>query len=382
MTKHIFITGGVVSSLGKGLTAASLALLLQKRGYRIRLQKLDPYLNVDPGTMSPFQHGEVYVTVDGAETDLDLGHYERFTGEDCTRASNYTTGRIYSSVIQRERAGGFLGKTVQVIPHITNAIKDAICSMDGEDVDIVITEIGGTVGDIESQPFLEAIRQLRQEIGRDNGLFVHVTLLPYIKAAGELKTKPSQQSVGILRTIGILPDILVCRCEHSMEEEHRNKLALFCNVDRELVIEEKDVANSIYEVPVELTRQGMDVYVLEKLRLHVNNLDLTDWKRMLENLIEPKHGEVEIGVSVFLIDEGVDSGPILVQERYQVTERGWDTVIRETKTLGMSACIDALRKVARGDFETLPNDAQDMTKFSAPTRADVEDFLARGNRFF
>ncbi len=296
MTKHIFITGGVVSSLGKGLTGASLALLLQKRGYRIRMQKLDPYLNVDPGTMSPYQHGEVYVTADGAETDLDLGHYERFTGQDCTRASNYTTGSIYSAVIQRERQGGYLGKTVQVIPHITDEIKAAIRSLDAPGVDIVLTEIGGTVGDIESQPFLEAIRQLRQEIGRGNGLFVHVTLVPFIKAADELKTKPSQQSVGLLRTIGIIPDLLVCRCEQPMGDEHRRKLAMFCNVEPELVIEEQDVKHSIYEVPRDLARQGMDVYALEKLRLHVNNLDMADWDAMLGDLIHPANGEVTIAV--------------------------------------------------------------------------------------
>ena len=296
VTKHIFITGGVVSSLGKGLTAASIALLLSKRGYRVRLQKLDPYLNVDPGTMSPYQHGEVYVTVDGTETDLDLGHYERFTGVPCTRGSNYTTGRIYSAVIAREREGGYLGKTVQVIPHVTDEIKTAIRSLDAPDVDIVITEIGGTVGDIESLPFLEAIRQYRQEIGRQNGLFIHVTLVPYLKAAGEMKTKPSQQSVGILRTIGIIPDILVCRCEKTMEREHREKLALFCNVDRNLVIEEKDVEHSIYEVPVDLAKQDMDVYILELLGLHVDRLDMDDWHRMLSALLHPVHGEVEIAV--------------------------------------------------------------------------------------
>ncbi len=296
MTKHIFITGGVVSSLGKGLTAASVALLLSRRGYRVRLQKLDPYLNVDPGTMSPYQHGEVYVTVDGAETDLDLGHYERFTGVDCTQASNYTSGRIYSQVLSREREGGYLGKTVQVIPHITDEIKEAIRSLDADDVDIVITEIGGTVGDIESLPFLEAIRQYRQEIGRQNGLFIHVTLVPYLKAAGELKTKPSQQSVGILRTIGIIPDILVCRCEHELGREHRDKLALFCNVDRNLVIEERDVANTIYEVPVDLAEQDVDVYILELMRLHVDRLDLTDWRQMLQRLVHPGHGEVTIAV--------------------------------------------------------------------------------------
>jgi len=296
MTKHIFVTGGVVSSLGKGLTAASMAFLLSRRGYQVRMQKMDPYINVDPGTMSPFQHGEVYVTEDGAETDLDLGHYERFTGIPCTRASNYTTGRIYSAVISREREGGYLGKTVQVIPHITDEIKQAIRALDAPDVDIAITEIGGTVGDIESLPFLEAIRQFRQEIGRDNGLFIHITLVPYIKAAGEMKTKPSQQSVGILRTIGIIPDILVCRCERPMAKEHKEKLALFCNVDTNLVIEETDVAHTIYEVPLELVRQDVDVYVMEKLKLHVNRMQIEDWREMVATLITPPHGEVEIGV--------------------------------------------------------------------------------------
>lgn len=296
MTKHIFVTGGVVSSLGKGLTAASVALLLQRRGYSVKLQKLDPYLNVDPGTMSPYQHGEVYVTVDGAETDLDLGHYERFTDVDCTQESNFTTGRIYSSVIQREREGGYLGKTVQVIPHVVDEIKAAIRSMDADDVDIVITEIGGTVGDIESLPFLEAIREFRQEIGKDNGLFMHVTLVPYIKAAGELKTKPSQQSVSLLRSIGIIPDMLICRCERSMNDEHKAKLALFCNVDRQLIIEEKDVANTIYEVPLDLAKQDVDVYIIELLKLHVSPIDMSDWEEMISNLIKPKNGEVEIAV--------------------------------------------------------------------------------------
>ncbi|MBC8453723.1 CTP synthase [PVC group bacterium] len=296
MTKHIFVTGGVVSSLGKGLTAASVALLLNRRGYRTRLQKLDPYLNVDPGTMSPYQHGEVYVTVDGAETDLDLGHYERFTGTDCNQDSNYTTGRIYSNVMTRERDGGYLGQTVQVIPHITDEIKKAILSLDSPDVDIVITEIGGTVGDIESLPFLEAIRQLKQDLGKENGLFMHVTLVPFLKAAGEMKTKPSQQSVGILRTIGIIPDILICRCEHSLADEHKEKLSLFCNVDRNLVIEEKDVDNSIYEVPLALAEQDLDIYILEKMNMHVDKLDLSDWQKMINTLIAPKNGEVEIAV--------------------------------------------------------------------------------------
>ena len=296
MTKHIFVTGGVVSSLGKGITAASLAFLLKRRGYKIRIQKLDPYLNVDPGTMSPYQHGEVYVTEDGAETDLDLGHYERFAGLKCSQESNFTTGSIYSSVIKRERAGGYLGKTVQVIPHITDEIKKAISTLDSDDVDIAITEIGGTAGDIESLPFLEAIRQYRHEIGHDNGLFLHLTLIPYIRAAGEMKTKPSQQSVGILRGIGIAPDILVCRCEKPMTDEHFDKLALFCNVRRELVIEERDVANSIYEVPLELAKQELDQRILEKFNLPVNNLEIDDWKKMVATVINPPKGVVEIAV--------------------------------------------------------------------------------------
>lgn len=296
MTRHVFITGGVVSSLGKGLTSASIALLLARRGYRIRLQKLDPYLNVDPGTMSPYQHGEVYVTEDGAETDLDLGHYERFTGVPCNRQSNYTTGRIYSSVIAKEREGKYLGKTVQVVPHVTDEIKAAIRGLDSDEVDIAITEIGGTVGDIESLPYLEAIRQYRHEIGRKNGLFIHLTLVPYIRAAGEMKTKPSQQSVGILRTIGIIPDILVCRCEQALSADSREKLALFCGVEKNLVIEEQDVKHSIYEVPVELARQEVDVYILEMLDLHVNPLQMDDWHAMLKTLIQPDRGEVEIAV--------------------------------------------------------------------------------------
>jgi CTP synthase len=295
-TKHIFVTGGVVSSLGKGITAASLALLLKRRGYRVGMQKLDPYLNVDPGTMSPYQHGEVFVTDDGAETDLDLGHYERFGEVTCTKSSNFTSGRIYLNVISRERRGDYLGKTVQVIPHITDEIKLAIASMDSPDIDIAITEIGGTAGDIESLPYLEAIRQYRHEIGRQNGLFIHLTLVPYIKAAGEMKTKPSQQSVGILREIGIIPDILVCRCERPMNDELKEKLSLFCNIERELVFEECDVANTIYEVPLELTRQDVDKYILELLDLHVSDLKIADWETMVKKVIAPKKHQVEIAV--------------------------------------------------------------------------------------
>ena len=287
MSKFIFITGGVVSSLGKGITAASLAMLLKERGCRVAMQKLDPYLNVDPGTMSPYQHGEVFVTDDGAETDLDLGHYERFTGINCTRAGNYTSGRIYSNVIARERAGEYLGSTVQVIPHVTDEIKAAIRSAAAPGIDIVITEIGGTAGDIESQPFLEAVRQFTHEAGTGNAINVHLTLLPYIRAAGELKTKPSQQSVGILRNIGIFPDLLICRTEVPMEPEHRRKLALFCNVPEELVIEEKDVKHSIYEVPLELADQSVDVKILELLRLPVHRLDLSHWDEILDRAINP-----------------------------------------------------------------------------------------------
>ncbi len=296
MTKHIFITGGVVSSLGKGITAASIAMLLKRRGYRVGMQKLDPYLNVDPGTMSPYQHGEVYVTDDGAETDLDLGHYERFAQAPCSKSSNYTTGRIYMSVISREREGGYLGGTVQVIPHITNEIKAAIASQDSPDIDIAITEIGGTAGDIESLPFLEAIRQFKHEFGAENAIFIHLTLVPYIKAAGELKTKPSQQSVGILREIGIIPDILICRCEVPMSDEHKSKLSLFCNVKKELVIEELDVKSSIYEVPLDLARQSLDRNILKMLGLAENQLDLSEWEAMMENAIRPKNGTVEIAV--------------------------------------------------------------------------------------
>ncbi|KAG9390161.1 CTP synthase [Carpediemonas membranifera] len=294
-TKHIFVTGGVVSSLGKGITAASLSLLLSRRGYRVRMQKLDPYLNVDPGTMNPTQHGEVYVTFDGGEADLDLGHYERFSGVPCSRQSNFTSGRIYSNVIEKERKGEYLGATVQVIPHITNEIKAAIHSVATPDTDIVITEIGGTVGDIESQPFLEAIRQFRNEVGRNNACFIHLTLLPLIRAAGEMKTKPSQQSVSILRGIGINPDMLVCRCEQPMEEEHRAKLAMFCNVPEELVFECADV-KTIYQVPVALAQQDFDTYVLELLGLHVNSLDLADWHDMLEARANPIHGTVTVAV--------------------------------------------------------------------------------------
>ena len=286
--KYVFITGGVVSSLGKGVTSASLALLLKSRGYRVFMQKLDPYLNVDPGTMSPYQHGEVFVTDDGAETDLDLGHYERFAGVTCTKASNYTSGRIYSAVLARERAGGYLGGTVQVVPHITDEIKAAIRSAGEHDCNIVLCEIGGVSGDIESLPFLEAARQFRFEVGSENACFVHLTLVPYLKAAGELKTKPSQHSVGQLRNIGIIPDILVCRTEMTIPEEHLQKLALFCNVKRECVIEEKDVTDSVYAVPRELRKQGLDEQVLRHLHLDIWPIKHTVWDTLVRKATQPK----------------------------------------------------------------------------------------------
>ena len=291
--KYVFITGGVVSSLGKGITSASLALLLKSRGYKVFMQKLDPYLNVDPGTMSPYQHGEVFVTDDGAETDLDLGHYERFAGVTCSKASNFTSGRIYSAVLARERAGGYLGGTVQVVPHITDEIKAAIHSAgeahgDEPAPDIVLCEIGGVSGDIESLPFLEAARQFRFEEGHENTCFVHLTLVPYLKAAGELKTKPSQHSVGQLRAIGIVPDILVCRTEMAIPEEHLKKLALFCNVKRECVIEEKDVTDSVYAVPRELRKQGLDEQVLRQVHLDIWPVKHMVWDTLVKKATQPK----------------------------------------------------------------------------------------------
>jgi CTP synthase len=286
-TKYIFVTGGVVSSLGKGIASASLGRLLVERGLSVTMQKFDPYINVDPGTMSPFQHGEVYVTDDGAETDLDLGHYERFIDRSLSQQNNITTGRIYQNVIGKERRGEYLGSTVQVIPHITDEIKNAI-RRPAPGHDVVITEIGGTVGDIESLPFLEAIRQFRQEVGRDNALFIHLTLVPYISAAGELKTKPTQHSVRELMEIGIQPDVLVCRSEQPISVEIKRKIAGFCNVDFECVIESPDVA-SIYEIPLRFREQGFDRVVCERLRLETPEPDLGPWKAMVERILHPHH---------------------------------------------------------------------------------------------
>ncbi len=295
MTKHIFVTGGVVSSLGKGLTSASIGMLLETRGLRVKMQKLDPYINVDPGTMSPYQHGEVYVLDDGSETDLDLGHYERFTATKLTRESNYTTGQIYLSVINKERRGEFLGKTVQVIPHITNEIKEMVKNLADAETDIVITEIGGTVGDIESLPFLEAIRQIPLEVGRENCMFIHLTLVPYLKAAGELKTKPTQHSVGILRQIGIQPDVLVCRTERGLDTTDREKIALFCNVPLDAVIEERDKDFSIYEVPLSLQSNRIDELVLKRFGMQAGPADLEDWHDILHRLRNPEH-EISIAL--------------------------------------------------------------------------------------
>ena len=297
MTKHIFVTGGVISSLGKGLTSASLGMLLASRGFRVNLQKFDPYINVDPGTMSPFQHGEVYVTEDGAETDLDLGHYERFTGVRMKRGCNWTTGTIFRNVIEKERAGAYLGKTVQYIPHITDEIKSAIRLLATGETDILITEIGGTVGDIESLVFLEAVRQFRLERGRDNVLFIHLTLIPYIRAAQELKTKPTQHSVGKLREIGIEPDLLICRTEKPLGREIREKISLFTNVPVDYVIEEQDLLNrSIYELPLVLAEQGVDELIVRALGLKSPHApDLAEWQKMVAVLRDPRH-KVRIAV--------------------------------------------------------------------------------------
>lgn len=295
--KYIFITGGVVSSLGKGLTSASIGYLLETRGLKIAMLKFDPYLNVDPGTMNPFQHGEVYVTDDGGETDLDLGHYFRFTHSPLSRASNATSGQIYDSVIKRERKGDFLGKTVQVIPHITDEIKSRIlaCSKQEKDTQVVLVEIGGTVGDIESLPFLEAIRQFRYERPHDC-MFIHLTYVPYLKAAGEVKTKPTQHSVQVLREIGIIPDLILCRCEEALSEDIKAKISLFCSVPLDAVIDEKDVAASIYEVPMDLHHQRLDEMVCRTLGLQAPPASLSRWEKMLQNVLHPQNGKIKVGI--------------------------------------------------------------------------------------
>jgi len=289
LTKYIFVTGGVVSSLGKGITAASLGRLLKNRGLKVTIQKFDPYINVDPGTMSPYQHGEVFVTEDGAETDLDLGHYERFIDTNLTKYSNITTGKVYSSVIQKERDGEYLGATVQVIPHITNEIKDQVYRAgEATKADVVITEIGGTVGDIESLPFLEAIRQIKSDIGRDNVMYIHCTLVPYIKAAGEVKTKPTQHSVKELRSLGIQPDIIVLRSEVEISSENKNKIALFCDVNEEAVIEMLD-ADTLYQVPIALQEQNLDTITCDLLKIECKEADMTEWKTLISKVRSLEH---------------------------------------------------------------------------------------------
>jgi CTP synthase len=299
-TKHVFVTGGVASSLGKGLTASSLGSLLKSRGLRVTMQKLDPYLNVDPGTMNPFQHGEVFVTDDGAETDLDIGHYERFLDTDLAGRANVTTGQVYSEVIAKERRGDYLGETVQVIPHITNEIKERVRAMAGPDVDVVITEIGGTVGDIESLPFLEAARQIRHDVGRDNCFFLHVSLVPYIGPSGELKTKPTQHSVAALRSIGIQPDAIVCRSDREIPDSMKRKISLMCDVDEEAVVNAAD-APSIYDIPKVLHREGLDAYVVRRLNLPFRDVDWTVWDDLLRRVHHPTEE-----VTVALVGKYID----------------------------------------------------------------------------
>ena len=300
VTKHLFVTGGVASSLGKGLTASSLGRLLVARGIRVTMQKLDPYLNVDPGTMNPFQHGEVFVTDDGSETDLDIGHYERFLDRNLHGSANVTTGQVYSRVIARERRGEYLGETVQVIPHITNEIKERILAMAGPDIDLVITEVGGTVGDIESQPFLEAIRQIRQNVGRDNVFYLHVSLVPYIGPSGELKTKPTQHSVAALRSIGIAPDAIVLRSDREIPEGVKKKISLMCDVDSEAVVAAVD-APSIYDIPKVLHSEGLDSYVVKRLGFECHDVVWADWDELLEKVHHPKH-TVKVGLVGKYID--------------------------------------------------------------------------------
>jgi CTP synthase len=349
--KYIFITGGVVSSLGKGLSAASIGCLLESRGLRVTMQKCDPYLNVDPGTMSPYQHGEVFVTDDGAETDLDLGHYERFTSTKLTRDHNWTTGRIYETILAKERRGDFLGKTVQVIPHVTDEIKAAFRKV-GDGVDVVIVEIGGTVGDIESLPFLEAMRQMRLELGPENTVFVHVTLVPYISKAGELKTKPTQHSVKELLSIGVQPDILLCRSEGHLPGELKRKIALFCNVAEKCVISAQDV-DSIYEVPVTLAQEGLDEQILRLLRLDAGEREMSRWLGLLERIHNPE-GEIRIAVVgkyVQLEDAYKSLREALVHGGLAHKRR---TVLDWIEAEEIESAADAARRLAEADGVLVP----------------------------
>ncbi|NOZ23428.1 MAG: CTP synthase [Planctomycetes bacterium] len=335
MAKFIFVTGGVVSSLGKGITSASIGALLKSRGIRVKLQKFDPYLNVDPGTMNPYQHGEVYVTEDGAETDLDLGHYERFTGDYTSRASNATAGSVYYEVLMKERRGDYLGKTIQMVPHITDEIKRRVRKLDTPEVDVVICEVGGTVGDIESLIFLEAIRQIGQEEGRNNVLYIHLTLVPYIRAAGEIKTKPTQHSVGKLREIGIIPDVLICRSELPLSKEIRDKISLFCNVQAHAVIEEIDVKHTIYEVPFVFAEQGLDTLICNQLGLRGAGRDLTKWRKV-----------------VSVLTRAETTVPIAVVGKYSELQDAYKSIYEAIMHGGVAnECKVDIRKVLSEDIE-------------------------------
>jgi CTP synthase len=349
MTKHIFVTGGVCSSLGKGLNSASIGLLLESRGLKVRLQKVDPYVNVDPGTMNPYEHGEVYVTDDGAETDLDLGHYTRFTDAAVDRDCNVTTGSVYQAVLEKERRGDFLGKTVQLIPHVTEEIKARIRKLDAPDVDVAITEIGGTVGDIEGQPFLEAIRQFGQERGPGNVLYIHLTLLVYLRAAQELKTKPTQHSVGTLRQIGIFPDILICRTEKPMKPEHVDKVALFCNVPKECVIQELDARPNIYQIPVMLLEQDLDDLICRKLDLKTEARDLTEWREMLRVLDNPERSTEVAVVGKYISRQSAYESIYAALEHGGIANRSHVRVRRveseEIEAEGADECLDGVHGV-------------------------------------
>lgn len=348
--KYIFVTGGVVSSLGKGLTAASIGQLLESRGLKIAMLKLDPYLNVDPGTMNPFQHGEVYVTDDGAETDLDLGHYFRYTHSPLSKASNATSGQIYETVIKKERKGDYLGKTVQVIPHVTDEIKARIisCGKQEKDLQVVIVEIGGTVGDIESLPFLEAIRQFRNE-RRNDCINIHLTYVPYLKAAGEVKTKPTQHSVQNLRQIGIIPEIILCRCEEALSQEIKSKISLFCNVAEEAVFDEKDVAHSVYEVPLELHRQKLDLMICKYLGIAASNADLRDWEKMVKEIIKPKR-KITIGLVGKYMDHHDAYKSVLEALHHAAIAAGVDLEIRRYE----SEKIEEISSIAGCDGYVVP----------------------------
>ncbi|MDR1414103.1 MAG: CTP synthase [Puniceicoccales bacterium] len=349
--KYVFITGGVVSSLGKGLTAGAVAALLECHGYRVKLQKFDPYLNVDPGTMSPFQHGEVYVLNDGTETDLDLGHYERFTSAKLSRENSVSAGQIYASIIQKERRGDFLGKTVQIIPHVTDEIKEKF-QRGANDCDILITEIGGTVGDMESLPFIEAMRQMAMDAGKENVLYLHMSLVPYLRAAEELKTKPCQQSVAKLREIGIQPDILVCRTEIHLSQEIRDKISMFCNVEKHCVVEELDLQLSVYELPVVLHRENLDGIILERLKLPAHNCDISKWERIVQKLAHPQ-ATVKIGLV----------------GKYTSLKDAYKSVFEALAHAGIANDCKV---------ETIPIDAEDIEKNGTESLKNVDGILIPG----